>query len=308
MGGGTALRSAAKVAGVGSVSAGLRGMPESAAIGKYIARNAGGSPPAALSAQGVCEEVVSPASSRRTQWSIDDWEEVASVGEDGSLEATPRVVFAGTPTFDEAKAATNELKDAIDVVYLSKSKDEIPDGVSPLADGTVSTSSAPNHAIQAFKLLSQSPAAQDVVASVASDPKVWNAFLQNEALKDFMRARNSGIRFPLTEPKPEESVDEASSEGWRSPGKLEELSNYSECSSNNHENGFVTVLQNVKLTVVEMVSGISGFLHNIFNPPAAEKLPASDCDNGSRIEERTMGASFMGLAVLVIMVVLLKRV
>ncbi|KAI4390120.1 hypothetical protein MLD38_002266 [Melastoma candidum] len=318
MGGGTVLRSAAaKVAGIGSANAGLRGLPSSAAAAtQSLVRNAAaGRPPSAvLSAQGGLEEslVSPPAAVQWNQWNIDDWEEVVTVveGGQGPDEPMPRVVFGGAPSLDEAKAATNELKDAIDMVYLLKSEDEVPESmdsaVSTVASGAVSTYAVPNHAVQAFRLLSQNPAAQDVVASIASDPNVWNALLKNEALKDFIQSQNSGTQFPLMNPIVDDSVDDVGSEDRKSPTKLEEMS--AESCSTNQENAFMTLLQNVKLTVVEMVSGVSSFIHNIFNPPAAEKTPANDESAGSTTGERSFGASLLGLVMMVIMVVLLKRV
>ena len=59
-------------------------------------------------------------------------------------------------------------------------------------------------------------------------------------------------------------------------------------------NGFV---DKVKLTVNTIVSNLSTFIQNIFEPPAE--------DNGTTRNVMTTG--FMGLAVMVVMVVLLKR-
>lgn len=106
--------------------------------------------------------------------------------------------------------------------------------------------------------------------------------------------------------KPEQYVDNSASGDWKSPKKLEEMSD--ESNPANHENGFITMLHNVKLAVVEMVSNVSSFIHNIFSPPATETAHADDASAGSFGNERTVGASLMGLVALVIMVVLLKRV
>ncbi|KAI4340068.1 hypothetical protein MLD38_024941 [Melastoma candidum] len=118
MGGGTILRSAAaKVAGIGSGNAGLRGLPPSAAARSLVC-NAVARPSAALSAHGGVEDSLasSPAAVQWNQRNIDDWEEVVDVVEGGRApgKPMPRVIFAGAPSLEEAKAATNELKDAID--------------------------------------------------------------------------------------------------------------------------------------------------------------------------------------------------
>lgn len=73
---------------------------------------------------------------------------------------------------------------------------------------------------------------------------------------------------------------------------------------------FIGLLQNLKLTVAEMVSRVSNYLQNIF--PTGEKEKSSgDADGNTKANVmdnmNVMGGSFMGLAMLVIMVVLVKR-
>jgi hypothetical protein len=60
------------------------------------------------------------------------------------------------------------------------------------------------------------------------------------------------------------------------------------------------MLQSIKLTVVEMVSNTSNYLQNIFGFSKAEDISSDDNKN--------TGEAFMGLAVMVVMVVLLKRI
>lgn len=97
-------------------------------------------------------------------------------------------------------------------------------------------------------------------------------------------------------------MDDAASEGGTSPQWLKKW------MSANYENRCITMFHNVKVTAVELVSNVSSFIHYFFNPPEAEKGPADRVSGGLAGIERTMGASLMGLATLVIMVVLLKRV
>lgn len=40
---------------------------------------------------------------------------------------------------------------------------------------------------------------QDVVASVASDPKVWDAVMENPALKQFMNSQQNGKYFSMSQ-------------------------------------------------------------------------------------------------------------
>jgi hypothetical protein len=71
----------------------------------------------------------------------------------------------------------------------------------------------------------------------------------------------------------------------------------------------VSLLQSIKVTVVEMVSNASNYLQSIFGFSKAEDI--SSDDNGSTGEaftEKTLAASLMGLAVMVVMVVVFKRI
>ncbi|PON55783.1 hypothetical protein PanWU01x14_185920 [Parasponia andersonii] len=308
MGGGGAMRAASKVAGgigAGVVHGGLRGatavppveqsvrkpsMPVSAILTSSSLQTA-----KATGADGVAIQ--------RPVWDMDDWEFAG--GEDELVmaagEPLPRVVFAGVPSFNEAKEATIELKDALDKVYLSSPKSSgsgelagpglslfsNPDleTKSCLVVDTIRSNSVPNHALKAFKLLSTSTEAQNVVASIASDPNVWNAVLENPVLKDFMQSNQSIAEF-------QEPVF---------AGKFEDLTDGSQAKD--AENWFMGILQNIKLTVVELVSNLSSSFLNIFGPSSN-----AHGDAKATIIDRALGASFMGLATLVVMVVLLKRV
>lgn len=112
-------------------------------------------------------------------------------------------------------------------------------------------------------------------------------------------------------------------------GNTEELDKFSSCTSETVEsperlgvsaeshpgNGifdFMDLLQNVKLTVIELVSRVSGFLQNIFPTPDAMREKMSfDADGNTKASfmdsKISMGGTFIGLAVLVIMVIVTKR-
>jgi hypothetical protein len=58
-----------------------------------------------------------------------------------------------------------------------------------------------------------------------------------------------------------------------------------------------------------MVSNASNYLQNIFGFSKAKDISLDDNGNtGEAFMEKTLGVSFMGLAVMVVMVVLLKRI
>ncbi|PHT29350.1 hypothetical protein CQW23_31058 [Capsicum baccatum] len=108
-------------------------------------------------------------------------------------ESLPRFVFGGVSYLQEATEATSDLKHALEKVYLSGSANK--DGgyyvsgsssssyskVGVVSD-TVVIKSVPKHAMQAFRFLNETPAAQSVIASIACDPNVWTAVMQNPAL------------------------------------------------------------------------------------------------------------------------------
>jgi hypothetical protein len=120
MGGGGAIRAAAKVAGIGVVNHGLRGMPAVPPAGHSV-RNASRPVSAILtsstSAPNSGSGDVAPAQQMPVPAAWDDWD--FADGEEGLVmeagEPMPRLIFGGVPSFQEAKDATAELKDALDM-------------------------------------------------------------------------------------------------------------------------------------------------------------------------------------------------
>ncbi|XVF70490.1 hypothetical protein PTKIN_Ptkin11bG0165700 [Pterospermum kingtungense] len=213
MGGGGLMRAAAKVAGVGIVNTGLRGgfqvTPSSAE--HSVMRVA-----AARSAASPCGISVSNGGAQadhKVSWEmVDDWElaggveeEVAMVGSTAVSdrgEPMARVLFGGVPSLDEAREATSDLKDALDKVYLSSPNSSDAAQVSHLlllsnpeeTKDCVATS-VPKPAIQAFKLLNESASVQCVVASIATDPNVWSAVMNNTAYMEFIQSHKTSETF-----------------------------------------------------------------------------------------------------------------
>ncbi|OIW15469.1 hypothetical protein TanjilG_32873 [Lupinus angustifolius] len=314
MGGGGAMRTAAKLAGIGAAAtSGIKSVvrtPPTEQLVQNVSRPAS----TMLSSSSPQKAIASDMAPLHTSpsWDLEDWD----VAEDGVLimeagEAMPRVVFGAVPSFQEAKDATTELKDAIDSIYLKSSSSSEYEGSSPGSQGSVvspfnteldtkfraidaiSNPSVPRHAFQAFQLLSGSPEAQTAVASIACDPNVWNAVMQNPAVKDFFQSQQTV----------------AYSEGERTNVKLEELP---DSDPGNVFTDLMSILHNLKLSVAEMVSNMSSYLQNIFGFSMGEKS-SSDADGGGNAKANLMdhlaaGGTFMGLAVLVVMIVVLKRV
>ncbi|XP_058735297.1 uncharacterized protein LOC131607300 [Vicia villosa] len=304
MGGGGSMRTVSKLAGIGVARSGFRGTSAPYPVEHSVRNASQTSSPTRLSTQGAKGAEVKPLHTA-VSGDLSDWE----FADEGDLfmtggEPTPRVVFGDVPTFKEAQEATAELKEAIDQIYLSSGNSQCEGSspgsevsvVSPAAKeiGTksclveaISSPSVPKHAIHAFQLLSTSPEAQTVVQSIACDPNIWSAVMQNPAVTSFFQSQLAAV---------ESSNDAifAGSETVETPEKEE-----------GKAFDFMSILQNLKLTVTEMVSRMSNFFHNIF--PTAEK-DKSSTDGGFMDYKNLMGGSFMGLAVMVIMVVLMKRV
>ncbi|KAF2285878.1 hypothetical protein GH714_008655 [Hevea brasiliensis] len=211
---------------------------------------------------------------QRSAWELHDWE-FAGGEEEQLLESSdpvPRVVFGPAPSLQEAKSATSELKDALEKVYTSSSPYTGSGG--SFGDGQLSgltlransdylenkscitceprATSAPKNAIKAFALLNESPEAQSIVASIAADPSVWDAVMNNEALQEFLQSQKT------------KSGTDDESQGLGFPREFAELSD-----------------DNVST--------------------------AAEGNSRSLFFDKTLGASFMALAVMVIMVVVLKR-
>ncbi|XP_016482457.1 uncharacterized protein LOC107803284 [Nicotiana tabacum] len=325
MGGGGAFRAAAKVAGVTVANSGFRSVTAEHPV-FTAARNV--VRPVSVSAitsssedvkSGVVHGSSIDVSPVQKMSEFDDWE-MAGGEEDmmvKSGEPLPRVVFGGAPSLQEATEATSDLKDALEKVYLSPPASDyggscisgsslLPFSKACVVSETVVTPSAPKHAIQAFRFLSETPAAQSVVASIACDPNVWTAVLQNPALQEFLVSQKTSASFPDSDQKMDESVADTDSFSQSSPRSAFSKSEAEESKSKNSFTGF---LQNVKRTVtqtvIDMMSSLSDYFNNLFG---GNKV-FIEADGSAKLgaAEKTLGASFIGLAIMAIMVVVLKR-
>ncbi|KAJ6332855.1 hypothetical protein OIU77_008828 [Salix suchowensis] len=160
-----------------------------------------------------------------------------------------------------------------------------------------------NYALLAFQMLDENPKIQNTVASIASDPKVWNAVWENKDLLDLISSQNT------TNESVEdmESVGDTDSQDAESSEKLKELSD-DESDTGNSQTGPMNFINNAKLTVVDMVTNVSAYFHKIFRFSSAEHTPSAGDENaGLSTTEKTLAGSLMGLAVMVIIVVVLRR-
>lgn len=110
------MRTAAKVAGIGVLNGGLRGMPTTPAAEQSV-RSATRPVSAIMSSSAAAAPKTASASADVSPMPVawDDWEFADGELTIASGEPMSRVVFGGVPTFQEAMEATTELKDAIDM-------------------------------------------------------------------------------------------------------------------------------------------------------------------------------------------------
>ena len=90
---------------------------------------------------------------------------------------------------------------------------------------------------------------------------------------------------------------------------LEKLNQYAQ--KDNQGNGFedfMKIMQNFKVTVNDMVSNVSKYFNNVFGLSERTSSGANGNTMAMCQSPLAMGETLMGLAVLVIVVVLLKRV
>ncbi|CAH9083551.1 unnamed protein product [Cuscuta europaea] len=316
MGGGGAMKAAAKVAGIG-VANSVRGFapdhPVCAAARmavRQVSVFAGSS--ASDDAKGLMLPVsaVDGTSVQMPCSEFDDWE-----FPDAEEGPPPRLVFSGAPTLQEAKEATSDLKEAIENVFLSptnkfggsratgadlfSNSNDVETKSCVNAETAVIKSLAPTNAFQAFMLLCESSAAQNVVASIACDPNVHSAVMVNPELQKFLTTFKSGPCHPGEHNVGvEESVGENEAPYQAASKSVDEPAHTG--------SGFADFFKNMKVAVVDMINSLSGYLENIFSE--GYNVVASG-DGSAKVSgvDKAIGASFMGLAVMVIMVVLLKR-
>lgn len=105
---------ASKVAGFsGVVQGGIRGSAVLPPVEQSV-RNVSVPVSASISSSQSVKAAADVVSVHRPAWEIDDWEFAGFEDEPVMAAPMPRIVFGGVPSFQEAKEATAELKDALD--------------------------------------------------------------------------------------------------------------------------------------------------------------------------------------------------
>ncbi|XP_042039385.1 uncharacterized protein LOC121785097 isoform X2 [Salvia splendens] len=292
--GGGAMRAAAKMAGITAASGGMLSITAE----HYSAtRKSASARPLAPASEEM--KLVANNSEARPCLELDDW--VFPDAQEAGGHRMPRVVFSGAPTLNEAEEATSELSAALEKIYLSTPNSVGNDDSETKACITSQHAVAPSvpaPAIMAFKFLHENSMAKNVVASIACDQNVWKAVLQNEDLQQFLQSHTLYWTEPVAD---YDVVDQNSSMGSDANYDAKSSTGSSEHSEYEFAGGFMDIIEKVKSSVTDMVSNLSGYLQNLFGVKGG-------ADGATRINaDAVMQTSFMGLAVMAILVILLKR-
>ncbi|CAF1759623.1 hypothetical protein HID58_087734 [Brassica napus] len=288
MGGGRVMATAAKVAGIGVAKGGFRGgfgVP-AAANDQFIVRNTSASKPVSASISSAVHPSVEEDAvvMRKPVWE-DEWE-FAEV----ETKTIPRVVFDKPPSLQEAKEATDDLKDALNMACMEGSNEvgsvsRMFSSFQPSENRAVE-SAVPQVALKAFAFLSENTAAQSVVTSIASDPKVWDAVMENKDLMKFLETNTASTK------------DEADNDD------KSELSSETESEEDSEEKPIqlMEILRDMKLKAVQMMENVSSYFGGLFRTETFTE--------GGQERKRMLlndPTTLFGLAVCVIFMVVLKR-
>ncbi|WVZ55881.1 hypothetical protein U9M48_006484 [Paspalum notatum var. saurae] len=268
-----------------------------------------------------------PSSHSSSSASVDEGRKASTFAVDDWV-IPDREVFGPVPTHEEAMAATLDLADAFEISKAletpKKQRDsrakvaqeiglpehvhsEIPQGVvrsetsEDNYENLLVASGTPGRVVQAFTLLHESPEAQDVVASLASDKNVWDAVMNNEKVMKFYKKYKSRLS-ECSSVASSVSGDEAED------GEAASTKNNTDLSQSAGES-IKDYLEKMKTLVSEMMTNLSSMMQD---------LVATSDEGRCKGKIRTLIMSpskdfpsapsgFVLLAIASIMVVLLKR-
>lgn len=297
------MRAAAKLSGMTVFNGNLRGAENTVVS---AARQASRSVASVVSSSDDLKLAIGNnegKASSSVEKAFDDWEFTGAEDElfIEAKEPMPRLVFGGAPSIQEAKQATYDLNDALEKTYLSlnATNAQLLSAVSDSEDAETKTClvtepSVSKHAIEAFKLLHESSAAQNVVASIASDPNVWSAVMKNEALVDFLESHQTSVVFPEFAFNAKASSNETESKPESEKGFMDYIDD---------------IKQKLTVTVMDMMNSLSDTFQTLFGGGEKGEFTVNpDGTAGISMEKSAIGATLMGLAIMVITVVVLKRV
>ncbi|XP_048547608.1 uncharacterized protein LOC125552629 [Triticum urartu] len=290
---------------MGGGSMGIRAAARAAFIGGY--RSASNARRSALPSSSAAAADTRPVPTATT---FDDW------------YIPDREVFGPVPSHEEAMAATLDLRDAFEIAKIDShggrldiSKTHIShdglDDPTKVAQETFQDhlhSEASKHeekhdslsvasgssarVIEAFTMLHESPEAQDVVASLASDKNVWEAVMKNKKLVEFYKTNLSESSSVTDEAEQSDAESSQSSNGVVSPA-----------------DAFSDYIQMMKAFVSEMVTNLSSIMQDLVatSDEGQSKGRLKTLIINSKKDFTNGPSSFVLLAIASILVVLLKR-
>ncbi|KAG2310585.1 hypothetical protein Bca52824_022142 [Brassica carinata] len=270
------MPTAAKVAGIRVAKSGFRGglgVP-AAATDQFNIRNTSVSKPVSASMSSAIHHSVK-ADAMVMQRAIE-------------TTTITRVVFSKPPSLEEPKEATDDLKDAINMVCMEGSKKVGSVSRMLLSFQLSDKRAVPQVALNAFAFLSESSVAQSVVASIASDPKVWDAVMENKDLMKFLDTNSIAASTQVEDDNDEKSEDSRETKS-EEDGEAKRIQ-------------LLEILQDMKLEAVQLMENVSSYFGGLFRSE-------SFTENGEE-RKRTLvndPTSLLGLAVCVIFMVVMKR-
>uniref|UniRef100_A0A1J3JS24 Uncharacterized protein n=1 Tax=Noccaea caerulescens TaxID=107243 RepID=A0A1J3JS24_NOCCA len=288
MGGGRVMTAAAKVAGIGVAKGGLRGglgFPAATppANDQFMVKRSGVSMPVSTSISSAVHLSTEEDAMHMQRPVWDDWEFP-------EVESIPRVVFSKPPSLQEAKEATEDLKEAINMAMEGSNEGG---SVSKMLSSFQASeqraveSAVPQVALQAFAFLSENTAAQTVVASIACDPKVWDAVMENKDLMKFLETNTTVDSSKVESDSDEQCEDSSTTESEDSEAKPIDL---------------LEILRDMKLKAIRLMENVSSYFGGLFKSE-------SFTEDGKEKKQTLYNdpRSLFGLAVCVIFMIVMKR-
>ncbi|CAA7049181.1 unnamed protein product [Microthlaspi erraticum] len=290
MGGGRVMTAAAKVAGIGVAKGGLRGglgFPTAtpSANDQFMVKRSGVSMPVSASISSAVHLSAEEDAMHMQRPVWDDWEFP-------EVESIPRVVFSKPPSLQEAKEATEDLKEAINMAMEGSNEGgSVSKMLSSFqaSENRAVESAVPQVALQAFAFLSENSAAQTVVASIACDPKVWDAVMENKDLMKFLETSRS--------------VDSSKAESEDNGEQSEDSSTTTESEDSEAKTiDILEILRDMKLKAIRLMENVSSYFGGLFKSE-------SFTEDGKEKKQTVYNdpRSLFGLAVCVIFMVVMKR-
>ncbi|XP_015069734.1 uncharacterized protein LOC107014368 isoform X2 [Solanum pennellii] len=178
---------------------------------------------------------------------------------------------------------SDELTSSINLTHeVLSSSGSVSDWIEPsihICNSKLLQSYGSNRVYDAFHLLQTEPSIQKMVISLSSDKAVWDAVLNNEAvreIRDSLKQADNGLQAGNSE----EGLDKSDSDGT-----VDVIS---------------WIVVNTKEKVLEIVEKIIEFVNEWFQPPEEEKTSDGDTDP---FEEKLRTSFFLSIVVLLVVVV-----